>query len=74
MKKTFVILGVLCALLCRAEIQVSDVEVFSGYPWQEIAVGYTITGSDGGGCRMVAKVTDNKKWLFVHECGYSFAA
>lgn len=28
-----------------ADIKVSDVQVFSGYPWQEVVVGYTISGS-----------------------------
>lgn len=29
-----------------ADIKVSDVEVFSGYPWKEVVVAYTITGTD----------------------------
>lgn len=29
-----------------AEVTVSDVQVFSGYPWQEVVVGYTIAGTD----------------------------
>lgn len=29
-----------------ADILVSDVEVFSGYPWTEVVVGYSITGTD----------------------------
>lgn len=29
-----------------AEIKVSDVKVFSGYPWKEVVIGYTITGTD----------------------------
>ena len=29
-----------------ADISVSDVKVFSGYPWTEVVVGYTITGTD----------------------------
>lgn len=29
-----------------AAITVSDVQVFSGYPWTEVVVGYTITGTD----------------------------
>lgn len=28
-----------------ADITVSDVEVFSGYPWQEVVVGYAINGT-----------------------------
>lgn len=57
------LVGVACMMLplaSLAEIAVSDVEVFSCYPWQEIVIGYTITGNDGGGCCMFAKVTDNK--------------
>lgn len=38
------LLGVVFASI--AEIKVSDVEVFSGYPWKEVVVGYTITGTD----------------------------
>ena len=34
------------ALLVRGSIIVSDVQVFSGYPWKEVVVGYTITGTD----------------------------
>lgn len=34
------------AVSARAEIKVSDVEVFSGYPWKEVVVAYTITGTD----------------------------
>lgn len=30
----------------RADIKVSDVEIFSGYPWTGVMVGYTITGTD----------------------------
>ena len=30
----------------NAEIKVLDVEVFSGHPWKEVVVGYTITGTD----------------------------
>ena len=27
-----------------ADIKVSDVQVFPGYPWKEVAVGYTMFG------------------------------
>ena len=33
------------ALHSYADITVSDVKVFSGYPWKEVVVGYTITGT-----------------------------
>ena len=41
-------LAVTVAMLQRAafaDITVSDVKVFSGYPWKEVVVGYTITGT-----------------------------
>lgn len=36
---------VFAALSAFADITVSDVKVFSGYPWKEVVVGYTITGT-----------------------------
>jgi len=36
----------LCVGVSFAGITVSDVEVFSAYPWKEVVVGYTITGAD----------------------------
>lgn len=36
---------VFAALSVFADITVSDVKVFSGHPWKEVVVGYTITGS-----------------------------
>lgn len=42
--KKFVI-AVMCvwALMGGAEIAVSDVQVFSGFPWKDVAIGYTIS-------------------------------
>lgn len=50
------ILSVLLSLRTFAAITVSDVEVFSGYPWKEVVVGYTITGTDANaeGIRLAA--------------------
>lgn len=45
MKKILLLITpVMLVLGLRADIKVSDVEVFSGYPWKEVVVGYTITG------------------------------
>lgn len=40
------ITAIMLSVGLRADIKVSDVEVFSGYPWKEIVVGYTISGTD----------------------------
>ena len=51
-----------------ADISISDVEVFSGYPWQEVVIGYKITGSTDrtiGGLEVSAK--DNVTGR-VYEC------
>lgn len=42
-----------------AAITVSDVKVFSGYPWKEVVVGYTITGTDV--CADVVRLTATDK-------------
>lgn len=60
----------------RADIKVSDVEVFSGYPWTEVVVGYTITGTDANADIVRLTATDksaNKSYtakeLAVREGG-----
>ena len=45
-KLAMMVLAVLCSCVAQAAIKVSDVEVFSGYPWKEVVVGYAITGTD----------------------------
>lgn len=40
------VMAILLAGGLRADIKVSDVEVFSGYPWKEVVIAYTITGTD----------------------------
>ena len=44
MKRIFMLI-VLMPLMALAKISISNVEVFSGYPWREAVIGYTITGS-----------------------------
>ena len=45
--RVFLALGaMMSSVQSFAAIKVSDVEVFSGYPWKEVVVGYTITGTD----------------------------
>lgn len=48
MKLKIMVLSGLIAVATNvfANITVSDVQVFSGYPWTEVVVGYTITGTD----------------------------
>ena len=36
----------MASVMVFADITVSDVEVFSGSPWKEVVVGYTITGTN----------------------------
>lgn len=45
MKKTIILFCILSAISSFAEISISNVEVFSGYPWKEVVIGYEITGS-----------------------------
>ena len=44
--------------VANAEIKVSDVEVFSGYPWKEVVIGYTITGTSSEPRALALEVTD----------------
>lgn len=44
LKGNILVACVFAALSAFADITVSDVKVFSGYPWKEVVVGYTITG------------------------------
>ena len=54
-----------------ADIKVSDVEVFSGYPWKEVVVGYTITGTnvDADAIRLTAtdKSANKSYTTFVYS-------
>ena len=43
-----------------AEIKVSDIEVFSGYPWKEVAIGYTITGTSSEPRALALEVSDKE--------------
>ena len=58
---TKVVLTVVAALTVvglYGDIKVSDVEVFSGYPWEEVVVGYTITGTDANADAIRLTATD----------------
>ena len=48
MKRKMILSVVLLTAITNAfaDISVSDVKVFSGYPWKEVVIGYTITGTD----------------------------
>lgn len=46
MKRFFsLLLACFQVFILSADIKVSDVKVFSGYPWKEVVIGYTITGA-----------------------------
>lgn len=56
----------LVAVGLHAEITVSDVEVFSGSPWKDVVVGYTITGTDENASFVRLTATDksaNKNYV-----------
>ena len=63
MKRKMILVLALQAVLTNAfaDIMVSDVEVFSGYPWKEVVIGYTITGADAEAdfIRVTLTATDN---------------
>ena len=46
MKNIILAVGVFVVTNVLANVTVSDIQVFSGYPWREVVVGYTITGTD----------------------------
>jgi len=46
MRKLMMITVTALFSVTSAGISVSDIQVFSGHPWKEIVVGYTITGTD----------------------------
>ena len=57
--RVFLALGaMMSSVQSFAAIKVSDVEVFSGYPWKEIVVGYTITGTDSSADYIRLTATD----------------
>ena len=49
----------------HAEIAVSDVKVFSGYPWKEVVVGYTITGTDADASLFVTATDQSTKKSYM---------
>jgi len=58
MRMIVIVAIVLMNSVVFAAIKVSDVEVFSGYPWKEVVVGYTITGTDTDICFVRLTATD----------------
>ena len=57
--KNLLIALLLLPMVATADIAVSNVKVFSGVPWQEVIVGYTITGTSGGPLGLRTIVSDN---------------
>lgn len=62
MKPLFTCLSVVFAVVVNAfaDITVSDVKVFSGYPWKEVVIGYTIKGTSGSIRGLSVRAKDNK--------------
>ena len=79
-KRTIVFLASLMVWIegIFANITVSNVQVFSGKPWRDVVIGYTLSGNEErpvGGIEVTAKDrVAGKIWLFVHDCGWISAA
>lgn len=43
-----------------ADVEVSDIQVFSGFPWPSVVIGYTIRGKIEGIARMVIRAVDKE--------------
>ena len=63
MKRMLGLLACTAALLLHAELAVSDVQVFSGWPWKDVATGYTISGTsvEPRGLKVIARDLDANK-------------
>lgn len=62
MKKMIIaIAAVVFSAVGIADIKVSDVNVFSGYPWRKVMIGYTITGTDSSADLIRVTATDKTK-------------
>lgn len=58
MKGLFGLACLMMPLMSVADIKVSDVKVFSGHPWKEMALAYTITGTTTEPVWVLATVKD----------------
>lgn len=58
LKRNILAACVFAALSAFADITVSDVKVFSGHPWKEVVVGYTITGTTTEAAMIKLTATD----------------
>ena len=67
MKKMLMLLMLGVAITARAELEVSDVQVFSGKPWREVAIGYTIAGTTSEPRSLRVKARDNTTGM-TYDC------
>ena len=72
--KNLLIALLLLPMVATADIAVSNAKVFSGVPWQEVIVGYTITGSSGGPVGLRTIVSDNDAGIAWTNVTYDAAA
>ena len=72
--KNLLIALLLLPMVATADIAVSNVKVFSGVPWQEVIVGYTITGTSGGPLGLRTIVSDNDAGISWTNVTYDAAA
>ena len=60
MKRMLLLLqALLVSSVSIAEIGISDVKVFSGYPWPEVVIGYTVSGEDSSACTLLVSAYDH---------------
>ena len=57
-KLIIIMLAVLFGANVFADITISDVKVFSGYPWKEVILGYRITGTTDKPLTLLVKAKD----------------
>ena len=62
-----IMLAVLFGANVFADVAISDVKVFSGYPWKEVIIGYTITGNTNDLTALQVQARDNEVGK-TYEC------
>ena len=68
MKNIILAVGVFVVTNVLANVTVSDIQVFSGYPWKEVAIGYTISGNADNKTLGVVVSAEDKNSGKRYEC------
>ncbi len=64
---SLLILIVATAFAAIADLAISNIEVLSGYPWKDVLIGYTITGSTDQPTALEVTAKDNEHYT-TYEC------